>query len=370
MHKHKCLSVDAQTGIRSKRTLEPAEVFPTFAITMQSIKHYTIPVFIPELACPFQCAFCNQKKISGHINIPDTKEITTSIDAYFQSFKEKERHVEIGFFGGTFTGIPLAEQESYLRLVQPYLESGQIQGIRLSTRPDYIDTEVLSLLKKYGVTTIELGAQSMDDDVLNASFRGHTAQEVEKASKMINAAGFELGLQMMIGLPGDKLEKALSTARKIIELGASNTRIYPALVIRDTAMHQWFKQGKYRPLSLEEAVEWSKHLLLLFEEAGVNVIRLGLHPSDGLLDGSDLVAGPFHPSFRELVLTQIWKDLLSPLLKEKKTKNIEVQVLSSEINYAIGYGALNKKMLLKQFQQVKFIGNPELERRTFQVKTL
>ncbi len=334
---------------------------------MQNIKHYTIPVFIPQLACPFQCAFCNQKKISGHINIPDKKEITETIEGHLLSFKEKERHVEVGFFGGTFTGMTLSEQENYLQLVEPYLNTGQVQGIRLSTRPDYINTEVLLLLKKYGVTTIELGAQSLDDEVLKASFRGHTALQVAQASRMIREAGFDLGLQMMIGLPGDTLEKSLATAEKIISFGASNTRIYPALVIRDTAMHRWFEQGKYHPLSLEDAVEWSKKLLLLFEEEGVNVIRLGLHPSEGLLDGSELIAGPFHPSFRELVLTAIWKDILSPLLKEKNTKAIEVQVPSGQINYAIGYGATNKKMLLQHFKQVKLMPLPDLSNRHFRM---
>jgi len=353
-----------------EKYIRPGFHFPTFATTMQSIKHYTIPVFIPQLACPFQCAFCNQKKISGHINIPDKKEITETIEGHLLSFKEKERHVEVGFFGGTFTGMTLFEQESFLRLVKPYLNTGQVQGIRLSTRPDYINAEVLLLLKKYGVTTIELGAQSLDDEVLKTSFRGHTAKQVEDASLMVREAGFDLGLQMMIGLPGDTLEKSLATAEKIISLGASNTRIYPALVIRDTAMHRWFEQGKYHPLSIEDAVQWSRQLLLLFEEYGVNVIRLGLHPSEGLLDGSELISGPFHPSFRELVLSAIWKDILLPLLKEKNTKAIEVQVPSGEINYAIGYGAANKKMLLQHFQQVKFTGNPNLEERIFRIKNL
>ena len=334
---------------------------------MQKKKHYTIPVFIPQLACPFQCAFCNQQKISGHINIPDEKEITETIDTHLHSFKEKERHVEVGFFGGTFTGMSFAEQENYLRLVKPYLEAGLIHGIRLSTRPDYINNEVLTLLKKYGVSTIELGAQSLDDEVLKAAFRGHTVKQVEEASMMIREAGFDLGLQMMIGLPGDTLEKALATAKKIITLGASNTRIYPALVIRDTAMHRWYEQEKYQPLSLEEAVQWSKQLLLLFEAAHVNVIRLGLHPSEGLLDGSELIAGPFHPSFRELVLSAIWKDLLSPLLYEKSIKSIEIQVPAREINYAIGYGATNKKILLQHFERVVFKTNAHLTSHSFKI---
>ena len=337
---------------------------------MQNKKHYTIPIFVPELACPFQCAFCNQSKISGQQHIPTEKEITDTFDAYLNSFKEENRHVEVGFFGGTFTGIPSAEQENYLRLAQPYLDAGRIQGIRLSTRPDFINSAVLSLLEKYRVTTIELGAQSLDEDVLKASFRGHTAQQVEQASEMILDAGFDLGLQMMIGLPEDSLKKSLATAWKIVELGASNTRIYPALVIRDTAMHQWYKQGKYKPLSLEEAVEWSKPLLLLFEKEKVKVIRMGLHPSESLLDHTDLVAGPFHPSFRELVLTQIWKDLFIPLLRENKGGKVEIVVSPGEINAAIGYGSENKKMLLKHFHEVKFTTSEELKGRAYRVKPL
>ena len=339
---------------------------------MQNIKYYTIPVFIPQLACPFQCAFCNQQKISGHRNIPDKKEITETIEAHLQSFKEKERHVEIGFFGGTFTGMSFSEQESYLKIVKPYLDAGFIQGIRLSTRPDYISREILLLLKRHGVTTIELGAQSLDEEVLKRSFRGHTAKQVEAASAMIREAGFHLGLQMMIGLPGDTLDKALATTEKIIALGASNTRIYPALVIRDTAMHRWYKSGKYHPLTISQAVDWSKKILLRFEAARVKVIRLGLHPSEGLLDGSELIAGPFHPSFRELVLSAIWKDLLSPLLNENKAKNkaVEIKVPAQELNYAIGYGASNKKMLLQQFKTVKFKSSSQLPSRSYEIQNI
>ncbi len=199
------------------------------------------------------------------------------------SFPKGNKHVEIGFFGGNFTGIPLDDQEKYLQVAQPFLEKGIVQGIRLSTRPDYIDEQGLHLLKKYGVTTIELGAQSMDNDVLQQSARGHTAEDVENASRMIIAAGFRLGLQMMVGLPGDTLEKSVFTARKIIELGACETRIYPVLVIKGTKMAEWYEQGKYKPLSMEEAVFWVKTILPLFEDAGVEVTRVGLHSSEGLL---------------------------------------------------------------------------------------
>lgn len=331
------------------------------------IKHFNIPVFIPELACPFQCAFCNQRKISGHIAIPEKDEIIKTVNEHLASFPKGKKRVEIGFFGGSFTGLPLNEQEAFLKLAKPYLESGDIQGIRLSTRPDYINDKVLSLLKKYGVTTIELGAQSFDDEVLLKSYRGHTALQTVTSSKMILNEGFDLGLQMMIGLPGDTKEKALFTAQRIIDLGASNTRIYPTVVIKDTALHHWYKTGKYKPLSMEKAVEWTKHLLPLFEEAGVKVIRTGLHPSEGLLTGDELIDGPFHPSFKELVLTEIWHDKLFEI-KGNPQKELVLQVPSKELNYAVGYQSKNKKMLLERFSSVRFVPNPAFHNRIFKTE--
>ena len=331
------------------------------------IKHFTIPVFIPELACPFQCAFCNQRKISGHIAVPASDEIIKTVKEHLATFPKGAKRVEIGFFGGSFTGLPLAEQESFLKLAHPFLQKGLIQGIRLSTRPDYISNEILELLKKYQVTTIELGAQSFDDEVLLKSYRGHTSGQIEKAAGMVLEAGFDLGLQMMIGLPGDTLEKALYTANRIIALKASCTRIYPTVVIKDTALHHWYKIGKYKPLSLAEAVQWTKHLLPLFEDAGVKVIRTGLHPSEGLLSGDELIDGPFHPSFKELVLTEIWFDKLGKISGNSQNKLI-IMVPDKELNYAIGYQAKNKKMLLQRFADVKFKPNSNLDKGEFVVE--
>jgi histone acetyltransferase (RNA polymerase elongator complex component) len=331
------------------------------------IKHFTIPVFIPELACPFQCAFCNQRKISGHIAVPGREEIIKTVNEHLISFPKGNKRIEIGFFGGSFTGLPLNEQEMFLKLARPYLEKNNIQGIRLSTRPDYINDDVLALLKKYGVTTIELGAQSFDDEVLLKSHRGHTALQTEISSKKILKEGFNLGLQMMIGLPGDTLEKAMHTANKIIESGASCTRIYPTVVIKDTALHHWYKTGKYQPLTLEEAVEWTKHLLLLFEKSGVKVIRTGLHPSEGLLNGDELIDGPFHPSFKELVLTEIWYDQLKKIDCNDK-KSIAISVPPKELNFAIGYQSKNKKKLLEKFSVVKFKPDPKLSFRNFKTE--
>ncbi len=330
-------------------------------------KHFNIPVFIPELACPFQCVFCNQRKISGHIAVPEPDEIIKTVNNYLATFPNEPYHAEIGFFGGSFTGLPLLEQEKFLKLAKPYLDKGLIQGIRLSTRPDYINNRVLALLKKQGVTTIELGAQSFDADVLKLSYRGHTPQQTIESSKMILQQGFDLGLQMMIGLPGDTLEKSMMTARKIIDAGASNTRIYPTVVIKDTALHSWYKSGKYKPLSLQQAVEWTKQILPIFEEAGVKVIRTGLHPSEGLLNGSELIDGPFHPSFKELVLTEIWYDKLAEA-DANRGKDIIIFVSPRQLNYAIGYRSKNRNRLLKKYSSVVFKSDCRLQGRTFRVE--
>lgn len=325
-------------------------------------KNYTIPIFIPELACPFQCLYCNQQKISGTLSIPSDKDIHKIIIDHLKTIPPNS-HVELGFFGGNFTGIPMTEQKHYLEEVHPYLLQGKIHAIRCSTRPDYINEEVLNLLKKHGVKTIELGSQSVHDDILLMAERGHTFEDTIRASEMIKEFGFNLGLQMMIGLPGDTKEKAIITAQKIIELGAENTRIYPTLVIRDTKLEELYKKGEYEPLSLSEAVDWTADILELFEQAKVTILRVGLHPSKGLLDGSELVAGPFHPSFRELVYTEIWRKKLLNI--EHDSDTIIIAINPKELNYAIGYNATNKKRLKEKFKKVKFIIDKNLIGRDF-----
>ncbi len=326
-------------------------------------KHFNIPVFIPELACPFQCIYCNQKKISGCLKVPSSEEINKMINDHLSTIPNEDTDTELAFFGGNFTGLNPNEQENFLKIVQPFIEKGKISGIRVSTRPDNIDLDVLKLLKKYNVKTIELGAQSMDNKVLRQVGRGHTSEDTIEAAMMIKEEGFSLGLQMMIGLPGDTLQKSICSARKITELKSDNTRIYPVLVIKGTRLEELYRTGEYQPLTLDEAVTWSKELLKIFEEANVKVIRIGLHPSEGLLSGEELVAGPFHPSFRELVLTEVWHDLLDPL--KEKGKKVEITVAPDQLNYAIGYNSKNKKMLLHHFNQVAFIPDPALQGRNF-----
>ena len=291
-----------------------------------------------------------------------------TIEKYLNTIDYKNSEVEIGFFGGSFTGLSLDKQEELLVLTKPYIDNQMVQSIRLSTRPDYINEENLELLLKYNVKTIELGAQSMDDEVLKYSGRGHTAEVVRQASKMIKAHGFNLGLQMMIGLPMDTHQKAITTAKEIINLGADNTRIYPTLVIKNTPLEDLYNKGEYIPLNMDEAVSNVKDLVLLFEAANVNILRIGLHPSEGLLNGNDLVAGPFHPSFKELVMAEVWKDNFNELFNmNNKDKKLTIFVPAKAFNFAIGYFGSNKKQLEKYYKQVNFKIDELLEANKFYV---
>ncbi len=249
-----------------------------------SVKHFNIPIFIPELACPFQCIYCDQQKITGTDKLPQDNEIIEKIESHLRSMPSGSE-IQLAYFGGNFTGIPQPQQEHYLKLVHPYIRRGEIKSIRLSTRPDFINPEILSMLRDNGVRNIELGVQSLDAEVLKKSRRGYDVDTILRASREIRQSGFLLGMQMMIGLPGDSLERSMETARQIIALGAYDTRIYPTLVIRDTVLEQMFRRGEYLPLTLPTAVDWCSRIIPLFEEAAITVLRVGLHPSDGLVGG-------------------------------------------------------------------------------------
>ena len=325
------------------------------------VRHFTIPVFIPEEACPNRCVFCNQHRIAGAECAPSVIEVIAKVDEHLLTIPAGSE-VEIGFFGGNFTGIPVDKQKAYLASVQHHVVSGRVSGIRISTRPDYISRDILLMLKQYHVTTVELGAQSLDEEVLKLAGRGHTAAQVHEASQMIKESGFNLGLQMMIGLPGDNAEKSIFTAQEIIRLGAECTRIYPTLVIKDTELEQFFLEGKYAPLSQEEAISRVADLVPLFITAGVKILRIGLHPSEGLLDKTSLVAGPFHVAFGELVFSEIWRRLISTMIFENGKRNILTLTVSSGMsNAAIGHKAMNKAMLQENFRKVVFDESPDLK---------
>lgn len=326
------------------------------------MKHYNIPVFIPELACPNRCIYCNQRHISGQLEPVTTEEVKDIIEQHLATFK-RPCEVELAFFGGSFTGIEIAQQREYLATVQPYIEQGLIDGIRLSTRPDYINEEILQMLKQYNVKTIELGAQSLCDEVLQYCERGHSVRDVEKASELIKKHGFSLGLQMMIGLPLDTMERSKQTANKIVELGADNTRIYPTLVIPNTKLAELYKQNAYTPLTIPQAVEWSAEIYKIFQKAGITILRVGLHPSEGLISGKDLIAGPFHVSFREFVLSKIWNERLFSLPKETK----KIIVNPKDINYVIGYRNCNREALNQAGRRLTFIQSEQQKQDTFSI---
>lgn len=261
------------------------------------MKKGNVSVFIPHIGCPCRCSFCDQKAISGEAKAPTAGEVDSLLAGALSRAKEPQE-MEIAFFGGSFTAIDRGYMTALLDTAQKYLGENGFGGIRISTRPDCIDREVLSLLKKAGVTAIELGAQSMDDGVLFLNGRGHTAQDVRKAAALIREYGFQLGLQMMTGLYGDTDAGALRTAREFALLHPAGVRIYPTVVLRGTKLAALCREGRYHPPGVRETVPLCRELLRLFDRAGIPVLRLGLHASREVEE--NWIAGTYHPALREL----------------------------------------------------------------------
>ena len=323
------------------------------------MKHYNIPIFLPELACPYRCVYCNQFSITGNDDIVKPEDVKNIIDSHLASFKEENRFVEVAFFGGNFTGLPVKMQNDYLEVVQPYLDKNIVHGIRCSTRPDYISLQRVKEIKHLGMRNIELGAQSTNDEVLKHCKRGHTYNDIVEASQIILSEGITLGLQMMIGLPYDSEEKDFQTAKDIVNLGAKETRIYPCIVVKDTELETLYRNGEYKALSINEAVSRSSKLYSYFIENQVKVLRIGLHQSDEL-DKEGYVAGPYHKNFAEMVFSHIWKEKFENLKiseSENLKKDIIINVPASQINHAIGWNGENKRMLLDRFDKVEFKAN-------------
>jgi len=328
------------------------------------MKHYNIPIFLPELACPYRCVYCNQFSITGNDDIVKPEDVKNIIDSHLASFKEENRFVEVAFFGGNFTGLPVKMQNDYLEVVQPYLDKNLIHGIRCSTRPDYISLQRVKEIKHLGMRNIELGAQSTNDEVLKHCKRGHTYNDIVEASQIILSEGITLGLQMMIGLPYDSEEKDFQTAKDIVNLGAKETRIYPCIVVKDTELEALYRNGDYKALSINEAVSRSSKLYSYFIENQVKVLRIGLHQSDEL-DKEGYVAGPYHKNFAEMVFSHIWKEKFENLKiseSENLKKDIIINVPASQINHAIGWNGENKRMLLDRFDKVEFKANDKRQK--------
>lgn len=309
-----------------------------------SKSYYIIPVFISHQGCPHQCVFCNQDRIARVVEKEVTSEdVRNTIEDYLKTINSKGATLEVSFFGGTFTAIPEKKQRELLAVALDYKNKGLIHNIRLSTRPDAINNYILNYLKEYKVDIIELGVQSLDNEVLIKAGRGHTAEQVEKASYLIKEAGFTLGHQIMPGLPGDTFEKDIYTTKKSIEMKPDICRIYPALIIKDTPMEKMHARGEYIPYSLKDAVHISSEMLKLYKAAKVKVIRIGLQPTESITWGQDIIDGPFHPAFRELVEGY----LICNTLKEKyeDEKDIIIEINSKDISKLYA----NKKEYFNEF---------------------
>ena len=274
-----------------------------------------VPFFISHLGCPHRCVFCDQQKIAGAKGVlPDANELLAKVAQYRATSPGRE--LEAAFFGGTFTALPREDQRLLLEALQPLLATGDLSSIRLSTRPDAIDPDSVLFLKSMGVKTVELGVQSMNDEVLELSRRGHTAADVERAVPLLQEAGVAVGIQLMPGLPGDSEQRSLESLRRVLRLKPSFLRIYPALVISGTPLADLYLGGRYRPQTLEEAVSVSKRMLLAAMRAGIPVIRLGLQPTAELESPGTILAGPFHPAFGQLVESELCFDLMIDLVAE------------------------------------------------------
>jgi histone acetyltransferase (RNA polymerase elongator complex component) len=312
-------------------------------------KHVNVPIFIPHLGCPNQCVFCNQRTISG-VEEFDITSIKHKIDEALSTI-DASQEAEIAFFGGSFTGIDRELMISLLELSHSYVERGAVKSIRCSTRPDYIDEEVLDILEKYKVGTIELGLQTANDEVLARSKRGHTRNDEAKACDLIVSRGFTLVGQMMIGLPGSTLEDEMETARFIVNHGAHGARIYPTVVFRDTELCAMACAGEYSPLGTEDAVQRSARVLEFFRYHGVEVIRIGLCASENINDSEKYYGGPNHPALGEMVENAVYYNKITNCLEnvDHSFAILRVFVAKGALSKAIGQKKNNIHRLIREY---------------------
>ena len=323
-------------------------------------KQYIIPIFVPHLGCPNDCIFCNQKSISGQKSNMTKEKAKEIIENYLKSIDKENAQIEIAFFGGSFTAIEEERQEGLLQVASEFVKSGQVSSIRVSTRPDAIDKNILKRLKKYKVKTIELGVQSSNNYILKRINRGHTFEDVKRAAKLIRWNGFRLGVQMMVGLPESTTIDEINTAKELIKLKPKMVRIYPVLVIKNTPLEKELEKGTYKPLTVVQAVEVCKEIVRLFHDKNIDIIRIGLQPTDEISEPgsekSEVVAGPYHPAFRQLVESAMWYDAIVGKIKRLnvKVKEVEVTVNPVDANNVIGHKKENVKNL-KELYDVNLV---------------
>lgn len=323
-------------------------------------KEYIIPIFVPHLGCPNNCIFCNQKRISGQTKMVNADDVKNTIEYYLKHFKDDNKYVEVAFFGGSFTAIEVSKQVELLEAVQEYIKNKKVNSIRISTRPDCIDKEILKRMKKYHVKTIELGVQSTNNYILSRCKRGHTGEDVKKASKLIRMHGFILGHQMMIGLPESTKQDEINTAKELIKQKPKLVRIYPVLVIKDTELADEYERGEYIPLTVSQAVERCKEIVDLFNRHKINVIRIGLQNTEEITDPNDksssVIAGPYHPAFRQLVEASMWYDAIVNKIKKVNAKVKKVKIIANDVNVNNIIGHKKENILkLKEIYDVDIV---------------
>ena len=329
------------------------------------MKHINVALFVPDEGCPHRCSFCNQKTISGKTKRLEITDIDSAVETALKSADCNKG--EIAFFGGSFTAIDKDYMISLLGRAKMYIDKGLFAGIRISTRPDCINEEILDILKSYGVTSIELGCQSMSDEVLILNNRGHSAEDVVKSAKLIKEYGFEFGVQMMTGLYGDSDETAIETAKILISLRPDTARIYPTVVLENTELARLYKTGQYKPQTVEEAAELCSELLLMFHEACIKVIRVGLHSGGNVEDG--FVAGAYHPAFREICESRIYlKKVLSEIKRQGISEGeITVTVGTSFVSMMSGQKKANTEKLREMGYILKIKQDKNMEKYKIKV---
>ena len=317
-----------------------------------------IPIFIPHMGCPHQCIFCNQRAITGKTaQTPSADQIQQEVNRFLKYGKKRPSTIQISFFGGSFLGLEKKTIRSLLGAAMPFVQAKEVDSIRFSTRPDTISPESLSLLDGFPVSTVELGVQSMNDHVLDAAGRGHRASDTLVAAGLLKNRGYEMGLQMMVGLPADDDDGAMETARRIAELAPDFVRIYPTLVLEGSQLARQFREGRYRPMALAACVTLVKQLFLYFNTHHIPVVRMGLQASDGLTRAGGFVAGPYHPAFGHLVHSEIVLDAISSALDrmEKRPDPLTISVHPSMVSRVQGLHKQNIIRLKSAFDLKKIV---------------
>ena len=302
---------------------------------------YTIPIFIPHKGCPNNCVFCNQKRISGQMNEVTVEDVDNTISKYL-SYYTNSKKIEVAFFGGSFTGIDIEDQIKYLEVANKYVIDGRIDSIRISTRPDYITDEILEIMVKYNVKTIELGVQSMNDDILDYSKRGHTREDVVKASNLIHKYGIRLGHQIMVGLPNSTLEDEVYTIKECLKLKPSQLRIYPVYVIEDSELYDMYNLKVYKPLDIAEAVKRCIAVIDECRKTDVSIIRLGLQSTSEITAANSHIYGPVSHNLAEYVLAGIVRKSIESKLPKDLKEDIQVYVPKKYISITVGPKKVNK----------------------------